>query len=109
MRVDEAYGAAGITPAVTDAQFRLTCHGCDTGQTLDDMSLSAVADVTIYSCTECGKSLVGVKPFKEDAEPRELSGFRLNANVVGSKVDMLQTVGPGLPDVLLPATPAFFE
>jgi hypothetical protein len=97
MRVDEAYGAAGITPAVTDAQFRLTCDACETEQTLDEMPLSSVADVTIYACKECGQSLVGVKPFKEDAEAREHSGYRLTDNVVGNKVDLILDLRPGAP------------
>jgi hypothetical protein len=73
------------------------------------MPLSSVGDVTLYVCRECGRSLVGVKPFKEDAERRETSGFRLSDNVVGSKVDLFLDVEPGARPLLLPATPWFFE
>lgn len=108
MRVSEAYGAAGITPAVTDALFRLTCDECEIEQTLAEMPLSSIADVTIYACKDCGHSLVGVKPFKEDAEPRENSGWRLTDNVVGTKVDLF-LVRPDTRPIQHPPTPAFFE
>jgi hypothetical protein len=65
--------------------------------------------VTIYACRSCGRSLVGVKSFKDDAEARAASGYRLESNVVGSKVDVLMDVGPGPRPVLLDATPAFFN
>ena len=109
MKVSEAFTAAGINPQPSDRAFRLTCDGCDTEQRLDQMPLSAVGDVTIYACRSCSRSLVGVKPFKEDAEPRENGGYRLTDNVVGSKVDLFLDVAVGAPAVLLPATPAFFE
>jgi hypothetical protein len=108
MRVHEACEAADITPAVTDGQFHLTCDGCATEQTLDEMPLSSVDDVMIYACKQCGQSLVGVKPFKEDAEPRENSGFRLNDNVVGSKVNLFLSLPNTRPFRIAPA-PAFFE
>ena len=73
------------------------------------MAVSEVGDVTIYACRSCGRSLVGVKSFKDDAEAREAIGYRLKSNVVGSKVDVLMEVGPGPRPVLLSATPAFFE
>jgi len=109
MRVAEAYAAAAITPAVTDGQFRLTCDECTTAQHLDEMPVSEVVGVTIYACKDCGRSLVGVKPFKEDAEARENSGYRLTDNVVGNKVDLFLDVKPDGQPVLHPATPAFFE
>jgi hypothetical protein len=107
--VSEAYADAGITPAMSDADFRLTCDGCSTTQRLDEMPLSEVAGVTIYACRKCNRSLVGVKPYNETAEPREMSGFRLRSNVVGSKVDVLNRPPGKAGDVVLPATPAFFE
>jgi hypothetical protein len=73
------------------------------------MDVSEIGDVTIYACRSCGRSLVGVKSFKDDAEAREASGYRLNSNVVGSKVDVLIDIGPGPRPVLLSATPAFFD
>jgi hypothetical protein len=73
------------------------------------MAVSEIGDVTIYACRSCGRSLVGVKSFKDDAEAREASGYHLKSNVVGSKVDVLMDVGPGPRPVLLSATPAFFD
>jgi hypothetical protein len=108
MRVSEAFAAAGIQPVSTEASFRLTCDECKTAQRLDEMALSDVGGVTIYAC-RCGRSLVGVKSFTDDAEAREASGYRLNSNVVGNKVDLFIDVAPGASPVLMPATPAFFE
>jgi hypothetical protein len=65
--------------------------------------------VTIYACRSCGRSLVGVRSFTDDAEAREASGYRLKSNVVGSMVDVLIDIGPGPRPVLLSATPAFFD
>jgi hypothetical protein len=73
------------------------------------MDVSEMGDVTIYACRSCGRSLVGVKSFKDDAEAREASGYHLKSNVVGSKVDVLIDIGPGPRPVLLSATPAFFD
>ena len=109
MRVSQAFAAAGITPAPTEGAFRLTCDGCDMAQRLPAMDVSEIGGVTIYACRSCGRSLVGVKSFKDDAEAQEASGYRLNSNVVGSKVDVLIDIGPGPRPVLLSATPAFFD
>jgi hypothetical protein len=109
MRVSQAFAAAGITPAPTEGAFRLTCDECDTAQRLPAMNLSEIGGVTIYACRSCGRSLVGVKSFKDDAEAREASGYRLKSNVVGSKVDVLIDIGSGPRPVLLTATPAFFD
>jgi hypothetical protein len=73
------------------------------------MALSEVGGVTLYGCRSCGRSLVGVKSFKDDAEARDATGYRLKSNVVGSKVDVLIDIGPGPRPVLLAATPAFFD
>jgi hypothetical protein len=73
------------------------------------MELSEIGNVTLYACRSCGRSLVGVKSFKDDAEAREASGYHLKSNVVGSKVDVLIDIGPGPRPVLLSATPAFFD
>ncbi len=80
-------------------------------QRLRDMEHSDVAGVTIYACRSCGRSLVGVKSFKEDAEAREASGYRLSRNVVGSKVDlhMHVAVERGASVLLIEAAPDFFE
>ena len=109
MRVSQAFVAAGITPAPTEGAFRLTCDECDTAQRLPAMEVSEIGDVTTYACRSCGRSLVGVKSFKDEAEAREASGYRLRSNVVGSKVDVLMDFGPGPRPVLLSATPAFFD
>ena len=109
MRVSQAFAAAGITPAPTEGAFRLTCDECDTAQRLPAMAMSEVEGVTLYACRSCGRSLVGVRSFKDDAEAREASGYRLNSNVVGSKVDLLIDMGPGPRPVLMDATPAFFD
>ena len=109
MRVSQAFAAAGITPAPTEGAFRLTCDECDTAQRLPAMAMSEVEGVTLYACRSCGRSLVGVRSFKDDAEARETSGYRLNSNVVGSKVDLLIDMGPGPRPVLMSATPAFFD
>ncbi len=109
MRVSQAFAAAGITPAPAEGAFRLTCDECDTAQRLPAMAVSEVGDVTIYACRSCGRSLVGVKSFKDDAEARGASGYRLKSNVVGSKVDVLIDAGPGPRPGLLSATPAFFD
>jgi len=73
------------------------------------MAVSEIEGVTIYACRSCGRGLVGVRSFKDDAEARDASGYRLKSNVVGSKVDVLMDVGPGPRPVLLSATPAFFD
>ena len=73
------------------------------------MDVSEVGDVTIYACRSCGRILVGVRSFKDDAKAREASGYRLKSNVVGSKVDVLIDIGTGPRPVLLAATPAFFD
>ena len=109
MRVSQAFAAAGITPAPTEGAFRLTCDECDTAQRLPAMSVSESGDVTLYACRSCGRSLVGVRSFKDDAEARKASGYRLNSNVIGSKVDVLIDIGPGPRPVLMDATPAFFD
>ena len=94
MRVSEAFVAAGITPVPAEGAFRLTCDECDTEQRLPAMDVSEIGDVTIYACRSCGRGLVGVKSFKDDTEAREASGYRLESNVVGSKVHVLLHVGP---------------
>ena len=109
MRVSQAFAAAGITPAPTEGAFRLTCDECDTVQRLPAMDVSEMGDLTIYACRSCGRSLVGVKSFKDDAQAQAASGYHLKSNVVGSKVDVLMDVGRGPRPVLLSATPAFFD
>jgi hypothetical protein len=109
VRVSQAFAAAGITPAPTEGAFRLTCDECGTAQRLPAMDVSEIGDVTLYACRSCGRSLVGVKSFKGEAEAGEASGYRLKSNVIGSKVDVLVDTGPGPRPVLLSATPAFFE
>jgi hypothetical protein len=111
MQVSEAFREAGIEPVPTEGDFRLKCNECDSMQRLQDMECSDLAGVTIYACRSCGRSLVGVKSFKDDAEAREASGYRLNRNVVGCKVDLHMHVAleRGESVRLIEATPAFFE
>jgi hypothetical protein len=73
------------------------------------MDVSEIGDVTTYACRSCGRSLVGVKSFQDEAAAREAIGYRLKSNVVGSQVDVLIDFGPGPRPVLLSATPAFFD
>ena len=109
MRVSQAFAAAGITPVPAEGAFRLACDECDTEQRLPGMKVSDVGGVTFYACRGCGRSLIGVRSFKDDAEARQASGYRLKSNVIGSKVDVLMDGGPGPRPVLLSATPAFFD
>jgi hypothetical protein len=111
MQVSEAFREAGIEPVPSEGDFRLKCDECDSMQRLLDMERSDVAGVTIYACRSCGRTLVGVKSFKEDAEAREASGYQLNRNVVGTKVDLhMHVTAEGDESVLLiQSTPAFFE
>jgi len=109
VRVSQAFAAAGIQAPPSEAAFRLTCDECNTEQRLPAMHVSEIGDVTTYACRSCGRSLVGVKSFKDDAEAREASGYCLKSNVVGSKVDVIVDFGPGPRPVLLSATPAFFD
>jgi hypothetical protein len=111
MQVSEAFREAGIEPVPTEGDCRLKCDECDSMQRLQDMERSDVAGMTIYACRSCGRSLVGVKSFKEDDEAREASGYRLNRNVIGSKVDLHihVAVERGESVVLIEATPDFFE
>jgi hypothetical protein len=73
------------------------------------MNVSDVGGVTIYACRSCGRTLVGVKSFRDEGEARGAGGYRLKSNVVGSMVDVLIDTGPGPRPVLLSATPAFFD
>jgi len=111
MQVSEAFREAGIKPVPTEADFRLKCDECDSLQRLRDMERSDVAGVTMYACRSCGRSLVCVKSFEEDAEAREASGYRLNRNVVGSKVDLHMHVAVERDEsvLMIEATPDFFE
>jgi nitrate/TMAO reductase-like tetraheme cytochrome c subunit len=80
-------------------------------QRLQDMERSDVAGMTSYACRSCGHSLVGVKTFKADAEARAASGYQLDRNVIGSKVDLHIHVAQesGESVMLIEATPAFFQ
>src|SRR6478672_4139413 len=88
MQVSEAFREAGIKPVPAEGDFRLKCAGCGSMQRLVDMERSDVAGMTSYACRSCGDSLVGVKSFKGDAEAREASGYQLERNVIGTKVDL---------------------
>ena len=111
MQVSEAFREAGIEPVPAEGDFRLKCDECGSMQRLQDMERSDVAGMTSYACRSCRRSLVGVKSFKEDAEAREASGYRLNRNVVGSKVDLHMHVAVESTEsvLLIEATPDFFE
>jgi hypothetical protein len=110
MQVSEAFREAGIEPVPAEGDFRLKCDGCGSMQRLQDMERSDVG-ITIYACRSCGRSLVGVKSFKEDAEAREASGYQLDCNVIGSKVDLHIHVAQesGESVMLIEATPGFFQ
>ena len=111
MLISEAFRDAGTEPVPTEGDFRLKCDECDSMQRLRDMGRSDVAGVTIYACRSCGRSLVGVKSFKEDAEAREASGYRLDRNVVRTRVDLHMHVAAerGVSALLIEATPDSFE
>ena len=110
MRMSEAFADAGIQPETTDAAFRATCDGCRTEQRLSEMLLTDDANVAIYACTTCRRSLAGVKPCKRDAEPPADRGYRLGANTIGNIVDLLVDDWAGNGTLLLiPPTPKFFE
>ncbi len=111
MLVSEAFREAGMKPVPSEGDFRLKCDECDAMQRLLDMERSDVAGVTIYACRSCGRTLVGVKSFKEDAEAGEASGYRLNRNVVGTMVDLHMHVAVERDEsvLLIQPTPAFFE
>ena len=111
MQVSEAFREAGIEPVPTEGDFRLKCDECGSMQRLRDMERSDVTGMTIYVCRSCGRSLVCVKSFEEDAEAREASGYRLNRNVVGSKVDLHMHVAVERDEsvLMIEATPDFFE
>ena len=108
--MSEAFADAGIQPETTDAAFHVTCDGCQTEQRLDEMLLSDVAGDAIYACSTCRRSLAGVKPCKQYAEPPADGGYRLNANTIGNIVDLLVDDWAGNGTLLLiPPTPKFFE
>ena len=111
MQVSEAFREAGIKPVPAEGDFRLKCDECGSMQRLQDMERSDVAGMTSYACRSCGHSLVGVMSFKEDAEAREASGYQLDRNVIGSKVDLHIHVGQesGESVMLIEATPGFFQ
>ena len=111
MQVSEAFREAGIEPVPAEGDFRLKCDGCGSMQRLQDMERSDVAGMTSYACRSCGHSLVGVMSFKEDAEAREASGYQLDRNVIGSKVDLHMHVAVERDEsvLLIEATPDFFE
>ena len=111
MQISEAFREAGIDPVPAEGDFRLKCDECGSMQRLRDMERSDVAGVTIYVCRSCGRGLVGVKSFKEDAEAREASGYQLERNVIGSKVDLHIHVAQesGESVMLIEATPGFFQ
>jgi len=111
MQVSEAFREAGIKPVPAEGDFRLKCDECGSMQRLQDMERSDVAGMTSYACRSCGRSLVGVKSFKEDAEAREASGYQLDCNVIGSKVDLHIHVAQESNEsvMLIEATPGFFQ
>lgn len=93
MRISEAFADAGIEPTTSDAAFRVTCDKCETEQRLDEMGIHDVLGVTNYACTACGRSLVGVRPWKHDTEPPLGSGYRLNRTRLGTWSICSWTIG----------------
>jgi hypothetical protein len=111
MQVSEAFREAGVDPVPAEGDCRLKCDECELMQRLLDMERSDVGGITFYACQSCGRSLVGVKSFKEDAEAREATGYQLDRNVIGSKVDLHIHVAQesGESVMLIEATPGFFQ
>jgi hypothetical protein len=111
MQVSEAFREAGIEPVPAEGDFRLKCDECGSMQRLQDMERSDVAAMTSYACRSCGLILVVVKSFKEDVEARQASGYQLDRNVIGSKVDLHIRVAQesGESVMLIEATPGFFQ
>jgi hypothetical protein len=109
MRLHEAMEEGGLKGApASDREYRTTCPECVKSQTVDVMPVSEIGDVTTFSCVECGVTLIGIKTYKEGAEERENSGFRIGDYVIGSKAEIfLRTTGASA-DVRLPASPNFF-
>ncbi len=104
---------------ISDGDFVVTCT-CGQEQRLDAMTLDEGSDLTVYDCTRCENSLVGIMT---DGAATDLwlsisamtrsqgsQGHRVNGYLVGSKVDIaLQPSGTGLDDAeLLLGTPNFF-
>lgn len=109
MRLNEAMKEGGLRGApASDGDFRTTCPECVKSQTVDTMPQSQIGDVTTFSCAGCGVTLIGIKTYKEGAEAREGSGFRIGEYVIGSKADIFFRTSGASADVHLPAAPKFF-
>ncbi|MBJ7469776.1 MAG: hypothetical protein JHD16_00660 [Solirubrobacteraceae bacterium] len=91
-----------------DHDCTTTCVGCSTQLRLGDIQPEQLGDVTTYVCSSCGTAVVGVKRFKEDAEPRERGGFRLGDWVIGSKADIVIALPGAAKPMKLDARPGFF-
>lgn len=107
-RVADALRLAGIEPTFVDRDCTTTCVGCNTHLRLSDIEPEQLGDVTTYVCPSCGMAIVGVKRFKEDAEPRERGGFRLGHWVIGSKADIIIALPGASKPMKLDAKPGFF-
>ena len=109
MRLHEAMTEAGLRGAPTsDREFRTTCPECIKTQTVDVMPESEIGDVTTFACAKCGATVIGIKTYKDDAEPREDSGYRMGDFVIGGKADIFFRPEGASADVRLPAAPNFF-
>jgi hypothetical protein len=118
VRIADAFPAEEVGVAVADGDFLLSCT-CGLEQRLDTMILDAADDLTLYECSRCENSLVGL--MRDDAATdlwvssnsmtrrQEVGGHRRNGYVVGSKVDVALRPADADGDLLLiPATPNFF-
>jgi hypothetical protein len=108
----------GAPPVIRDRDFLLTCT-CGLEQRLDTMRIEEEADLTLYECSRCENSIVGV--MRDDAATdlwisansmtrrQEVGGHRRGGFVIGSKVDVvLRPARAGVDVALIPATPNFF-
>jgi hypothetical protein len=115
VRISDAFWDLG--PALSDGDFLLRCS-CGTEQRLDEMTIDACGEITLYDCVRCQSSMAGVLADNPDDElwapapmtrRQEQGGHRRNGYVVGSKVDIaLRPPGEDADVLLIPATPSFF-
>lgn len=80
MRVEEAFGAAGLNIAgdpIPDSLIRATCPNCAHVERLDRMNTTDMGAQTNYECAECSATVVIVGP-----APSLTGGHRLGDNVV---------------------------
>ncbi len=117
MRYADPFRDAG-RPQTTDHDFLLSCS-CGAEQRLDEMTLDETGVVTLYECSNCTKSIVGVLTDDPDLEMtapqaltrwQEKAGHHLRGYIIGARVDVaLRPEGADRDLLLIPATRYFFE